>query len=65
MTTSSLWYELRDAVFRKDFDRASELLGANPELTDVRNSIGETVLHYLAVENDGTEFSGCTLADSR
>ena len=53
MTTGSLWFELRNAVFRKDFSiRAADLLALHPELVTLRNSIGETVLHFLAVEND-------------
>jgi len=31
---------------------AQDLLTANPNLVELRNSIGETVLHFLAVEND-------------
>jgi hypothetical protein len=52
MTTDALWYELRNAVFSRDFGHAEELLAANPGLFDLTNSIGETVLHFLAVEND-------------
>lgn len=47
-----MWYELRDSVFSKLFGRAEELLQASPRLSTMTNSIGETVLHYLAVEND-------------
>jgi ankyrin repeat protein len=52
METEPLWYELRNLVFSKEFTRAEALLAANPDLLTVKNSIGETVLHYLAVEND-------------
>lgn len=48
----STWYELRDAVGRRDFADAEKLLSAEPGLTDRRNGIGETVLHYVAVEGD-------------
>lgn len=52
MTTDPLWYELRNSVFSKDFEHAERLLAATPALFDLTNSIGETVLHFLAVEND-------------
>jgi hypothetical protein len=52
MTTDPSWYELRNSVFSRDFGHAGELLAANPGLFDLTNSIGETVLHFLAVEND-------------
>jgi len=52
METESLWYELRNLVSSKEFARAESMLAANPELYALRNSIGETVLHFLAVEND-------------
>jgi len=48
----ALWYELRNAVYAKEFGIAESLLKANPHLTDLRDGIGETVLHFLAVEND-------------
>lgn len=49
--TEPRWYELRSAVFARDFRAAEELLRKNPDLLALRNGIGETVLHYLAVEN--------------
>ena len=49
--TRSEWYQLRDAVERADFSAAATLLQHEPLLIDERNSIGETVLHFLAVEN--------------
>ncbi len=52
MVTDALWYELRNSVYLRQFKHAEDLLGANPDLFDLRNSIGETVLHFLAVEND-------------
>lgn len=45
------WYHLRDAAYQGDFDAADALLRSNPELLDERNGIGETVLHFLAVED--------------
>ena len=52
MGASREWYELRDAVLQKDFSAADRLLEAHPALSVARNGIGETVLHFLAVEND-------------
>jgi len=45
------WYRLRDVLLDGDFVAAEALLASNPELIDARNSVGETVLHYLAVED--------------
>lgn len=45
------WYRLRDDLLDGDFVAAETLLASYPELIDARNSIGETVLHYLAVED--------------
>ena len=52
--TDPLWYEFRDVVYNKEYDLAESMLQANPKIKDMRNGIGETVLHFLAVENDGT-----------
>lgn len=49
--TERRWYELRNAVLARDFRAAEGLLRKDPGLLALRNSIGETVLHYLAVEN--------------
>jgi hypothetical protein len=46
------WYRLRNAVFDKEFDSAELLLVQNAKLIEARNGIGETVLHFLAVEDD-------------
>jgi ankyrin repeat protein len=51
-TTDSEWQEFRDVVYSGDFARASEMLGRRPALLHIMNSIGETVLHFLAVENN-------------
>jgi len=48
------WYQLRDALERADFPSAFLLLRNAPSLIDERNSIGESVLHFLAVENNST-----------
>lgn len=44
------WYRLRDFLLDGDFVAAEALLASNHELIDARNSVGETVLHHLAVE---------------
>lgn len=51
-TTPPAWYDFRDAVYRHDYARAQQMLDANPGLLAMRNGIGETPLHFLAVEND-------------
>jgi ankyrin repeat protein len=51
MSTDPRWYELRDAVRRREYDVAERLLADRPDLLDARSGLGETVLHYLAVEN--------------
>ncbi|QEM67828.1 ankyrin repeat domain-containing protein [Geobacter sp. FeAm09] len=50
--TEALWTELRNAVFKHHYETAAGLLAAHPELLTATNSDGETVLHFLAVEND-------------
>lgn len=50
--TSPLWYELRNSVFHAEFDHAEALLKKHPELRKLTNNTGETVLHFLSVEND-------------
>ena len=52
MPTDPLWYELRNAVYVREFEVANRLLHAAPHLLSMGNSLGETVLHFLAVEND-------------
>ena len=46
------WYQLRDALEQVDFVTAAALVEKDPPLIDERNRIGETVLHFLAVENN-------------
>jgi ankyrin repeat protein len=46
------WYALRDAVYGQDLAAAEALLRDMPALIHLNNSIGETVLHFLAVEDD-------------
>ena len=52
MPTEPLWYEFRNAVYSREYELAEKLLGAAPYLLSLRNSLGETALHFLAVEND-------------
>lgn len=46
------WYRLRDAVFERRHDDATALVEQDPGLLSLKNGIGESVLHFLAVEND-------------
>src|SRR6266516_5063209 len=46
------WYQLRDALEKADFVTDAALLEKDPRLIDERNGIGESVLHFLAVENN-------------
>jgi ankyrin repeat protein len=50
--TPEAWYELRNAIYAGEFDTASKMLIEQPALIHLTNGIGETALHYLAVEND-------------
>ena len=50
--TAAIWHQLRDSLLRRDFSAAEKFLVDNPSLVALRNGIGETVLHYMAVEND-------------
>jgi ankyrin repeat protein len=52
MSAEPLWYEFRNAVYSREFELAEKLLATAPYLLTLRNSLGETVLHFLAVEND-------------
>ncbi|GAA0766514.1 ankyrin repeat domain-containing protein [Ideonella azotifigens] len=49
--TPQSWYALRDALYAGDFDAAAHLLDMQPALLHHTDGIGETVLHFLAVEN--------------
>jgi len=46
------WYQLRDALENADFAAASTLLDKDSSLLHEGNGIGESVLHFLAVENN-------------
>jgi ankyrin repeat protein len=52
MKTDPLWYELRNLVYSKEFISAERLIAENSDLLDRTDGMGETVLHFLAVEND-------------
>jgi ankyrin repeat protein len=51
-STDQRWYAFRNAVRRGDYDEAQKLLDRDLKLLDLRNGTGETVLHFLAVENE-------------
>jgi len=52
MPASPKWYELRNLVAERKFEEAAALIASEPSLRSAVNGLGETVLHYLAVEND-------------
>jgi ankyrin repeat protein len=52
MPASPEWYELRALVAEKKFEEAAALLTRKSTLRSAVNGLGETVLHYQAVEND-------------
>ena len=49
--TDPRFYSIRDAAF-DDREEAGRLLAQDPTLIAVTNSIGETALHFLVVEDD-------------
>jgi ankyrin repeat protein len=51
-STRPEWYQLRNALEQGDPSAAAALLEQDPALIDERNGLGETVLHFLAVENN-------------
>jgi ankyrin repeat protein len=51
--TDRRWHAFRDAVRARDYEAAQRLLDADKALLNLRNQTGETVLHWLAVENEG------------
>src|ERR1700743_1661266 len=52
MPKSPEWIELRALVVERRFEEAAALLARPPSLRFAVDGMGETVLHYLAVEND-------------
>lgn len=50
--TPQSWYDFRNAVQAGDFALADQMLRREPGLLHLTNRLGETVLHFLAVEND-------------
>ncbi|MCB1225891.1 MAG: ankyrin repeat domain-containing protein [Verrucomicrobiales bacterium] len=51
-STRPEWYQFRDVLERADFSAASALLEGDSSLLHKENGIGESVLHFLAVENN-------------
>ncbi len=50
--TDPRWYTFRDVLYARDYDAADAMLRETPILLFLMNGIGETPLHFLAVEND-------------
>jgi len=50
--TDPIWHEFRNAVYGRAFTEAEALLRKIPQLISITNGIGETALHFLAVENN-------------
>jgi ankyrin repeat protein len=51
--TDQRWYAFRNLVRARDYAAAQKLLDADQALLHLRNQTGETVLHWLAVEDEG------------
>ncbi len=49
--TDPRFYELRKAAY-SDPDRTHDLIASDPAIVDARNSIDETALHFLVVEDE-------------
>ena len=45
------FYRIRNAAY-EDREKAARLIKEDPTILDARNGIGETALHFLAVENE-------------
>ena len=45
------WNEFLEALWLMDVGRMSAMVSNDPEVLHIRSGIGETPLHYLAVEN--------------
>lgn len=50
--TDPIWYEFRNAIYSQNFALANEMLKQKQALLHMVNDLGETVLHFLAVEDD-------------
>jgi ankyrin repeat protein len=50
--TDPEWYEFRNAIFAQQLLDAENLLRKRSALLHMVNDLGETALHFLAVEND-------------
>ena len=51
-TTPKIWLEFRNSLFARDFGTAGEMLKQTPALLHMTDNLGETALHFLAVEGD-------------
>lgn len=47
------FYLLRNAAAAGDYETARRMIEQDPDIVAARNSIGETALHFLVVENHG------------
>src|SRR5262249_14783448 len=52
VSTEPRWYAFRNTVRAKRYAEAEASLKRDPELIKLRSALGETVLHFLAVENN-------------
>jgi len=50
--TTDIWYHFCGLVLSRKFDDATAIIKKEKGILNAKNSIGETALHYLAVEND-------------
>ena len=50
--TKPEWKVFRNALADHDFALAEQLVSKNPDLIRLTNTLGETALHWLAVEDD-------------
>ena len=56
--TPPIWYEFRNSLYSGEFfDVAERMLTATPALIHMTSGLGETALHFLAVENDSESVS--------
>ncbi len=50
--TDQRWYAFRNALYMRNFAAADAMLRETPILLFLMNGIGETPLHFLALENE-------------
>jgi len=46
------WYKLRNLILSRAFGDAEAMIQRDKDILNARSGIGETVLHFLAVENN-------------